>query len=75
MASRRTVSRTTLRGYETANQAYARRSAEVAKLLSDLQAGLKRHNGRQKSHEFDWGYPGDLAHAVEVLEPLKRFLK
>ncbi|MCC5786900.1 MAG: hypothetical protein JJU33_09385 [Phycisphaerales bacterium] len=52
---------------ETASQAYAKRSADIARLIDVLQMELEAHAKRAALADKHWGYPGDLGRIREGL--------
>ena len=45
---------------ETASQAYAKRTCDIARLIDVLQMELDAHARRAALAETHWGYPDDL---------------
>jgi hypothetical protein len=59
---------------QTAKQAYAKRSADIARLIDVLQMELDAHAKRAALAESNWGYPGDLGRVRDGLIELVMFM-
>ncbi|MBX3322237.1 MAG: hypothetical protein KF757_04530 [Phycisphaeraceae bacterium] len=53
--------------HQTASQAYAKRSSDIARLIDVLQMELEAHAKRAALAEKHWGYAGDLGRIREGL--------
>jgi len=65
---------TTTRRVLTAAQAYRENSERIQGALAKLQSGLVNHAQEQLCDPRHWGYPGDLAYVLELVERAASFI-
>jgi uncharacterized coiled-coil DUF342 family protein len=56
------------------NRAYDILTAKITKLTQSIQQKLSQHQESYRKDDRNWGYIGDLEHAVELLERLDSHL-
>jgi len=59
----------------SADSDYKENLRDVRKLLADIEKALKDHESRQKKQPNDYGYVGDLGHAVSELQEVNKSLR
>ena len=58
----------------TASLAYADGRDRINAAIRDLQAHLRAHAARQRSHRQDWGYPGDMGRVLTLIQEASLFI-